>query len=260
MLTDSHLHLQRAQDPIGYICAAVAEGITRFALQCVSLNDANELLFLKKELGEQICVFIGCHPQLAWDFDICRFEELLRSPCITGIGECGLDKRPQILAQSSWESQCTVLQLQLAAAYDLDMPVSLHCVKAHNDMLNTLRIFCPRSGARAQLRFCLHGVSCSDELFRQYYDLGAYFGVGPAILRSDGVLLARLKKFYPFIKHRLLLESDADSRAPDPKIYSRLLNALARALYIPAGELSAQFAANWKEFVPDDLPLISSAF
>lgn len=54
------------------------------------------------------------------------------------VGEIGLDKSPKALASSSLEVQQVVFQAQLLLAIQLGRAVSIHCVRAHEEILAAL--------------------------------------------------------------------------------------------------------------------------
>jgi TatD DNase family protein len=110
------------------------------------------------------------------------------------LGEVGLDffraRTPE-----DRDRQLRVLRLQLEWARQLDLPVVLHCVRAHKELMLEVK----------GLRVCVHGFLGSLEEARRWLELGAVLSLGPhARGRED------LMRFLPL--DRVLLESDAPSR------------------------------------------------
>jgi len=120
------------------------------------------------------------------------------------IGECGLDKAKN----SSLEQQINVLNWHLTCAEELGLPVILHCVKAHNEMLACLNEFQTVVGV-------VHAFSGSYEMAMEYWRRGFYIGVGGTITYE------RAKKTRDAIRRMplesLLLETDA----PDMPLQGR---------------------------------------
>ena len=196
-LTDMHLHLNTAVTPSRLLRAAALQGVTHVCTMAAQLDDMPELFVLKQNFARQISVFVGCHPQYAATFDETRFNTYLRSPFVRGIGECGLDKRPAVLAVAPLEVQLAVLQGQLQAAYALDLPLSVHCVKAHAELLRLLRPF------KGQLRLCLHGANLSAPLIEEYLKLNAYLSIGSLAFRPDCALLQCLRTADAHVRARI---------------------------------------------------------
>lgn len=264
-LADTHLHLQAAPSASAYTALARAQGVQRFYCMCSGFGDLKALLQLKCSLEPHLKLFMGCHPaylQLFDDKAQQEFEACLRSPFISGIGEVGLDGR--FIDKTPLGIQLSTLKYFLDTACALDLPVSLHCVKAHNEMLSVLKTY------QGRLRFCLHGANLSAELLEQYLRLGGYVGVGALILnphtrlsrtiaallqtkaqtkaeaqehitgkeQQEGVRLctgdgavsvSRAAEVSALLLQRLLLESDFDGR-PLPEHYYLCLKQRAAAL------------------------------
>ena len=250
--TDCHLHLQCAPDPEEFIRQAAAQGVRRFLAMAAGTDHFKSLFELKRRFA---CteIFVGCHPQQAACFDRRAFEDALRSPFVCGIGECGLDKRPALLQQASLKLQLEVLRIQLEAAYLLDLPVSLHCVRAHGELLAELSRF------KGRLRICLHGINPSPELLTAYLRHHAFFSVGPLALVPDCALLSRLKNMYPELRHRLLIESDFDGKPLCADYYAKLTKVLCRTFNLTMVELTENTAAALEEYLPHALPFYSTS-
>lgn len=120
----------------------------------------------------------------------------LDKPWCKAVGECGLDahiETPMALQQQ-------VLAAQLAVAAECDMPVILHCVKAHNEMLQML----DASGVK---RGVVHAFSGSPELAQQYWRRGFYLGIGGTITYERARKTRTAVQELPL--EALLLETDA---------------------------------------------------
>lgn len=113
------------------------------------------------------------------------------------IGECGLDQ----YINGDPEQQQAVLICHLQIARELDLPVILHCRRAHNELLRLLKSHpLPRGGV-------VHAFSGSAELARQYWAMGFYLGVGGTITYERANKTRNAVKELPL--EALLLETDA---------------------------------------------------
>ena len=92
------------------------------------------------------------------------------------IGEIGLDKRYEDRFSADFQEKC--LRIQLAAARDYGIPVSLHVVGRHGAALRILREF-------PGLRGIMHGFTGSANLAKEYLRSGFLLGIGPLILNPE---------------------------------------------------------------------------
>ena len=171
---------------------------------------------------------IKCHDDNLWDVSsignviverinesvkLNAVDSMNKTQCVA-IGECGLDRNinvPMALQQQVFESQ-----LKLAA--ELELPIIVHSVKAHNDVLRALKPF--------SLKGVVHGFSGSFEEASQYWSKGILIGVGGTITyeraRKTRDAVARM----PI--ESILFETDA----PDMPICDRQ-GQLNRPSYLP---------------------------
>ena len=137
-------------------------------------------------------------------------EEVQQSPsagsstCVA-IGECGLDK----LIGTPIEQQQQLLNLHIDVANQLHKPLIVHCVRAHNEMIASLKKNKPKAGG------VIHAFSGSVEVAQQYIDLGFYLGIGGTITyaraQKTRSAVAQISLDY------LLLETDA----PDMPLHGK---------------------------------------
>ena len=152
---------------------------------------------------------LGIHPwwiqevlgaEAVVEIELRKLEPLLLSQvghrkCVA-LGECGLDKsREQPLAE-----QLNVLRWHCRLALQLNKPLVLHCVKAHNEMLQCLNDF-------PNLRGVVHGFTGSVETASAYWQRGFYLGVGGSITYERARKTREAIRTMPL--ESLLLETDA---------------------------------------------------
>jgi TatD DNase family protein len=118
------------------------------------------------------------------------------SHCVA-IGECGLDKR--IATPLTLQQQ--LLEIHIEIANQLQRPLIIHCVHAHNELIAQLRKHKNNCGG------VIHAFTGSYETACQYIEMGFYLGVGGAITyeRAHKTRTAVAKAPLEFI----LLETDA---------------------------------------------------
>jgi TatD DNase family protein len=127
-----------------------------------------------------------------------RLREAVNRVGAVAIGECGLDKPAGQLPL-----QLRLLRVQLQLARDLDLPVLLHCVKAHGALLSLLQELGPLQGV-------LHSYSGSPEMVPAYAKLGLCFSFGGVLSWPEAKKPKLALQAVP--PGRLLVESDG----PDP--------------------------------------------
>lgn len=164
----------------------------------------------------------GIHP---WDTGAPRPDDwladlrarLLADPRAS-IGEIGLDRwildhaapdDPRLLGvrRASMEEQIAAFLPQLALATELDRPVTIHCLRAFDDLLPLLRTHpLPARG------FLLHAYGGPATHIPELTALGAYFSFNPSFLDPRKTRLQEPFKIIP--ADRLLCETDAPAMLP----------------------------------------------
>lgn len=123
-------------------------------------------------------------------------RELQHKKCVA-IGECGVDKS----IGTSMERQLLVFDFHIALANIHELPLILHCRKAHSIVLAKLKKTpLPRGGV-------VHGFSGSLELAQQFIAHGFYIGVGGTITYPRAHKTRDAVRKLPL--DRLVLETDA---------------------------------------------------
>ena len=166
-------------------------------------------MFALGERDEAIWTTVGIHPWAVAECDVVAELDALdgvlaaRPDHVVGIGELGLDRlRPQ------WDEQLTVFRAQLDRARDHELPIVLHCVKAHEEVLKILAEdgVSPAGGM-------VHGFSGSAEQAVRYRALDIDISVGTTVTRENA------RKVIESIRavglEGLMVETDAPSRPPE---------------------------------------------
>lgn len=107
------------------------------------------------------------------DFDEVYYSELVKSPKVIGIGECGLDlfhvpkdkSREEVL-----QKQTDVFLQHVDFAQKHNLPLVIHCRDAHGQMIDVLK------SLKREIRGTVHCYTSNYEHAKQYLDLGLYLG------------------------------------------------------------------------------------
>ncbi|GHB09394.1 hydrolase TatD family protein [Shewanella indica] len=221
MIFDSHAHLDFSEfdhDRQALIAAMKAAGIGGAIIPGVSREHWSKQKAIAHQL--QLPYTLGIHPWYCPKTLIECDQSLaaLRTELITandslmvGIGECGLDKpkaelAPDNPAHAPWNLQYRVLDGQLALASELKLPLILHSVKTHNELLGMLKQYSlPRGGV-------VHAFNGSYETAIAYLELGFKLGIGGLLLNKNAKKLRDTVSKLPL--DALLIETDSPSMAP----------------------------------------------
>jgi TatD DNase family protein len=191
---DSHCHLQdprlagRVQD---VVARAQAAGVSHMVCCATREADWERVLELARA---HACVLpmLGLHPWFAAEVAAGWVDRLRARVTASGagIGECGLDFSRDRAGQEA------VFLAQLRLARELDLPLSIHCVRAWGRLTALLRATgIPAAGA------LVHAFSGSRETAAELQGLGLYLSFG--CTRGEPPALASVAS------DRLLFETDA---------------------------------------------------
>lgn len=194
--------------------------------------------FLQEDLiansGDKIFFTSGLHP---WHADVLdlkdiesRLVDLLNQNKIFAVGEIGIDK----LKGPSMDIQMEVLNLQLDIAKDFNMPVIIHSVKAHNEILKF------RLDKNQKEPWVIHHFNGSKQMALDLIDHGFYLSLSHHIQNTQSRLSKYLKNL-PL--ERIFLETDDF----DVDIKS-LYKTAAEAYQVSEEKLKKQIMLNAKRF------------
>ncbi len=202
------------------------------------LFDANlELVNIEPATAEKPKYYsYGIHPWFVSEKD---YEEQLRElenavneqHCLA-VGECGLDK----LSKASIGLQQKVFERQVAIANDAGKPLIIHCVKAFNELLNSLNL----SGNKVPV--IIHGFNNNENIAKLLNDEGCYFSFGKALLGYDSNAAKALKTVG---RKKFFLETD-DADISIKYIYHKASDLLGIDEEILRGQLRSNFETVFK--------------
>lgn len=209
-LIDSHCHFDFeafAEDRMQVWQRCDAQGLQAMVIPGVSIPQWRQLFAL---VNSQPGLYgaVGVHPWWVKDLAIepqclrravverVEHERLASNRCVA-IGECGLDAN----IETPLDAQEAVFKAQLEAADELALPLIVHSVRAHNEVIRLLKSARPAHGG------VIHAFSGSREMAEDYWKLGFYLGVGGTITYPRAAKTRATLAAVPL--ESLLLESDA---------------------------------------------------
>lgn len=172
------------------------------------------------------------------------------------IGEIGLDKW---IEGYDIEAQKNAFRWQLAEATRRNLPVSIHCLKAIEPLMETLCAV-----ERPQRGIHIHALNVSTESARKLIEMGSYFSF------NAGQIKPKAKHIYDLIRaipdDRILIETDApdflpaeqhrfytlkDTTLNHPANLRANYEVIAEVRQVSFEELSDVVAANFKRYFID---------
>lgn len=203
MLIDTHAHLNQLSSFPSHIPYPVISVST-------NLESSKSNLDVSRKLSTNVFCACGLHPwfinHLSFD-DLTPLFDFMRSNDIKILGEVGLDFSTDY--KHTMHDQIRVLDAQLNYAFENDMPVSLHLVKAYDALFDLLKRY-PIKGA-------VHSFPGSYEQAKRFNQLGIMIGVNGLILRDNAPRYHHLVKNLPI--ESLVLETDAPNiNYPDGRL------------------------------------------
>lgn len=171
-------------------------------------------------------------------------------PCVA-IGETGLDKR----IESPMDLQLQLLHWHIELANSLQLPLIVHSVKAHAELLAAFKQNPPNVGG------VIHGFSGSYEMAMQFIAQGFYLGVGATISYARAQKTRAAFKRVPL--QWLLLETDApdmplsgrQGQRNSPGYIPEIAQCLAQLRAEPLELIAAQTTQNTRRLfkLPDSV-------
>jgi TatD DNase family protein len=141
------------------------------------------------------------------ELDIGKYRELAKMPKVVAIGEIGLDywnePKSKVKAEQFKQKQKEVFLAQLQLANELDLPVILHCRKAHDDLIEILKL------QTINYKLVVHCFTGSWKQAQEYLAMGFYLGFNGIIFKID---ITEVIKKIPLEK--MLIETDCPYLTP----------------------------------------------
>jgi len=256
MITDSHAHLDMAEfdrDRADVLARARDAGL-EFILAIGTGNPESASIERTINLAENydfVYAGIGVHPhdaKLADEVYWQRMELWARHPRVVVWGEIGLD---YYYDHSPREVQQQVFRRQLRIARRLELPVSIHCRDAWEDLETIVREEWP-SGSPGAI---LHSFTGSADSAMDYASRGFLISFSGIVTFKNASSLREAARRLPL--DRILVETDCPYLAPvphrgkrnEPAFVADVLRGLAEAREIEFMEIARSTCANLKQFL-----------
>ena len=212
-LIDSHCHLvfDNFNDDIEEVALRWrAKGVKKLLHACCNLSEIPKLKKVADKFAE-VYYSVGLHPLDAskWKADS---QTILRNAInndsrVVAIGELGLD----FFKSDNEEAQFLALYPQLELAYELDLPIIVHCREAAKAMISLFKDLsrnncCPRG--------VLHCWSGNPKEMEEFLSMGFYISFSGIVTFPKAYQTHDCAKLVP--SDRYLIETDSPFLAPVP--------------------------------------------
>jgi len=212
-LIDSHCHLifeNFDNDLEDVVLRLRSRGIKKLVHACCELTEIPKLKKISHKFNE-IYYSVGLHPLEAKKWELSSKSHLRRSAQedkrVVAIGELGLD----FFKSENKTQQFEALIPQMELAYELELPVIIHCRDAANEMIKicddlSKKDKCPRG--------VLHCWTGTPTEMLQFLDLGFYISFSGIVTFPNAHAIHECAKIVPNDKY--LIETDSPFLAPIP--------------------------------------------
>lgn len=155
-------------------------GVTGWTIAATEPHHWPRVIRVAQETGG--IPLLGIHPWWAHTIPTASMEGLmdqLSQQVRAGIGEIGLDYAVA-KSQAERDHQKTLLRMQLKVARALNVPVALHCVRAHSDLLHLLK-----TEGLPKAKGFMHGWVGATQFVKPAVQLGLFISFGPSLLNPQ---------------------------------------------------------------------------
>ncbi|OGQ34167.1 MAG: hydrolase TatD [Deltaproteobacteria bacterium RIFCSPLOWO2_01_FULL_38_9] len=248
MFIDSHAHLEFDEYAADF--SQVLERAKSAQIEAI-LNIGTSVEHSKKTVAlasqyPHIFAAIGIHPHDGKDtpdhyLDI--LKELARKPKVVAIGEIGLD---YFYKHSTPDIQKQRFEEQVCLAKELNLPISIHCREAFQNIIDILN----RSQYFKGVFHCFTGSLAEA---KKALDMGFYISISGIVTFKKSTVLQEVVKELPLEK--MLIETDAPFLAPEPNRGKRnepafvvqTAKKIAELKHIPLEEVAKVTTQNTKK-------------
>ena len=212
-LIDSHCHLifeNFEKDLEDVLLRLRSKGVKKLVHACCELSEIPKLKKISHKFNE-IYYSVGLHPLEAKKWKP-NSKSLLRRSAqedkrVVAIGELGLD----FFKNDNKSQQIEALIPQMNLAYEMELPVIIHCRDAANEMIEICKNLskegkCPKG--------VLHCWTGTPEEMKHFLDLGFYISFSGIVTFPKAYEIHQSAKLVPSDKY--LIETDSPFLAPVP--------------------------------------------
>ena len=212
-LIDSHCHLifkNFEKDLEDVVSRLRSKGVKKLVHACCELKEIPKLKKISHEFSE-IYYSVGLHPLEAKKWDSSSKSLLKRSAQedkrIVAIGELGLD----FFKNENRNQQIDALIPQMELAFELELPVIIHCRDAANEMIKICNDLANKGKCPKGVLHCWTGT---PKEMKQFLDLGFYISFSGIVTFPKAYEIHQCAKIVP--NDKCLIETDSPFLAPVP--------------------------------------------
>lgn len=253
-IIDSHAHLefpQFDQDREAMLARALAAGVqTVLAIGSGTGTNRLDAAIPFAEQHDWVYATVGIHPHDVNDVTdetFAKLDELARHPRVIGWGEMGLDYH---YSHVTPDLQQRVFGRQLELARRAKLPIIIHCRDAWPDCLEIM----DREWRPTGLGGILHCFTGTIAEARRGLDMGFLVSFAGNVTYPKAEPIREVARELPL--DRILTETDSPFLPPqsrrgkrnEPAYVVEVARALANVRNLPAEEIAATTAANFRRF------------
>jgi TatD DNase family protein len=218
-LTDTHCHLDFThfdKDRDKVVSQALEAGLVRMLVPGIDVSSSQAAIRLADKYS-QVYAAIGVHPNSGRTWDIGtlqKLQQLAQHPKVVAIGEIGLDYYRQ---STPHNIQRKIFSLQLELAYDLELPVIIHCREAYHAILELLTDWLHKISSEnlSTAPGVFHSFSGNIEQAKLLLEKHFSFGISGPVTYKNTDRLRNIIIELPL--DRILIETDAPYLTPHPR-------------------------------------------
>ena len=212
-LIDSHCHLifeNFEKDLEDVLLRLRSKGVKKLVHACCELSEIPKLKKISHKFNE-IYYSVGLHPLEAKKWKP-NSKSLLRRSAqedkrVVAIGELGLD----FFKNDNKSQQIEALIPQMQLAYEMELPVIIHCRDAANEMIEICNNLSKKGKCPKGVLHCWTGT---PKEMNQFLDLGFYISFSGIVTFPKAHEIHDCAKMVP--NDRYLIETDSPFLAPVP--------------------------------------------
>jgi len=212
-LIDSHCHLifeNFERDLEDVILRLRQKGVKKLVHACCELSEIPKLKKISHQFNE-IYYSVGLHPLEAKKWES-HSKSILKNAAesdsrVVAIGELGLD----FFKSDNTKTQIDALVPQMNLAFELDLPVIIHCRDAANEMIEICNDLSQKGKCPKGVLHCWTGT---PKEMKKFLDLGFYISFSGIVTFPKAHEIHECAKLVPSDKY--LIETDSPFLAPVP--------------------------------------------
>ncbi len=215
LLIDTHTHLYAAEfdsDREEMLAKAMEQGVQKFFLPNIDSSSIAGMHELVKKQPQNCFAMMGLHPCSVTENVNAELEKIkghLFAQPYCAVGEIGIDL---YWDKTFADQQKMAFRTQIEWAIQLDLPISIHCRNAFDEIYEILLEYC-QPNQENKLKGIFHCFSGNTAQAKQIIALGFYLGIGGVVTFKNSGLD---KVVMELGVEKLVLETDSPYLAPVP--------------------------------------------